>query len=64
MIVFPEEELRIIMSESLKSGEINRDEYQFVENVFAFDNRMSREIMVPRTEMVTVSTEMSLKRNQ
>lgn len=33
-----EEELRIIMSESLKSGEINRDEYQFVENVFAFDN--------------------------
>lgn len=56
-----EEELRIIMSESLKSGEINRDEYQFVENVFAFDNRMSREIMVPRTEMVTVSTEMSLK---
>ncbi|CAD5897884.1 hemolysin family protein [Carnobacterium maltaromaticum] len=56
-----EEELRIIMSESLKSGEINHDEYQFVENVFAFDNRMSREIMVPRTEMVTVSTDMSLK---
>ncbi|MEG0474998.1 MAG: hemolysin family protein [Carnobacterium sp.] len=56
-----EEELRIIMGESLKSGEINRDEYQFVENVFAFDDRMSREIMVPRTEMVTVSTDMSLK---
>ena len=56
-----EEELRIIMGESLKSGEINRDEYQFVENVFAFDDRMSREIMVPRTEMITVSTDMSLK---
>ncbi|MGX7419164.1 hemolysin family protein [Carnobacterium gallinarum] len=56
-----EEELRIIMSESLKSGEINHDEYQFVENVFAFDNRMSREIMVPRTEMITVSSEMSLR---
>lgn len=49
-----EEELRLIMSESLKSGEINRDEYQFVENVFNFDERMAREIMVPRTEMVTV----------
>lgn len=56
-----EEELRIIMSESLKSGEINHDEFQFVENVFAFDNRMSREIMVPRTEMITVSTGMGLK---
>lgn len=56
-----EEELRIIMGESLKSGEINRDEFQFVENVFAFDDRMSREIMVPRTEMITVSTDMSLK---
>ncbi|EDP68036.1 hypothetical protein CAT7_02252 [Carnobacterium sp. AT7] len=56
-----EEELRIIMGESLKSGEINRDEYQFVENVFAFDDRMSREIMVPRTEMVTVSTSMTLR---
>lgn len=49
-----EEELRLIMSESLKSGEINRDEYQFVENVFNFDERMAREIMVPRTEMATV----------
>lgn len=28
-----EEELRLIMSESLKSGEINHEEYQFVENV-------------------------------
>lgn len=49
-----EEELRLIMSESLRSGEINRDEYQFVENVFNFDERMAREIMVPRTEMATV----------
>lgn len=49
-----EEELRMIMSESLKSGEINHEEYQFVENVFNFDERMAREIMVPRTEMSTV----------
>lgn len=49
-----EEELRLIMSESLKSGEINRDEYQYVENVFNFDERMAREIMVPRTEMSVV----------
>ena len=55
-----EEELRMIMSESLKSGEINHEEYQFVENVFNFDERMAREIMVPRTEMATVWTDDTL----
>lgn len=49
-----EEELRMIMSESLKSGEINRDEYQYVENVFNFDERLAREIMIPRTEMTII----------
>ncbi|UJF15198.1 hemolysin family protein [Jeotgalibaca sp. MA1X17-3] len=55
-----EEELRMIMSESLKSGEINHEEYQFVENVFNFDERMAREIMIPRTEMATVWSEDTL----
>lgn len=56
-----EEELRMIMSESLKSGEINHEEYQFVENVFEFDERMAREIMVPRTEMVTIWSDDTLE---
>lgn len=56
-----EEELRMIMSESLKSGEINHEEYQFVENVFEFDERMAREIMVPRTAMVTIWSDDTLE---
>lgn len=56
-----EEELRLIMSESLKSGEINYEEYQFVENVFDFDERMAREIMVPRTDMAVVWTDDTLE---
>lgn len=56
-----EEELRLIMSESLKSGEINFEEYQFVENVFEFDERMAREIMVPRTDMAVVWTDDTLE---
>ena len=56
-----EEELRMIMSESLKSGEINHEEYQYVENVFDFDERMAREIMVPRTEMAVLWAEDSLE---
>jgi len=50
-----EEELRIILSESYKGGEINQSEYKYVNNIFEFDNRVAREIMVPRTEMAVVS---------
>ncbi|MEI5909400.1 hemolysin family protein [Bacillus spongiae] len=48
-----EEELRIILSESYKSGEINSSEYKYVNRIFEFDNRVAKEIMVPRTEMVS-----------
>jgi CBS domain containing-hemolysin-like protein len=58
-----EEELRIILSESLKSGEINPSEYKYVNKIFEFDNRTAKEIMVPRTEMVTVSLDDSFEEN-
>ncbi|MEN1969733.1 hemolysin family protein [Lentibacillus sp. N15] len=47
-----EEELRLILSESYKSGEINQAEMTYVNNIFEFDERVAKEIMVPRTEMV------------
>ncbi|MBM7648774.1 CBS domain containing-hemolysin-like protein [Bacillus ectoiniformans] len=47
-----EEELRMILSESYKSGEINQSEYKYVNNIFEFDDRIAKEIMVPRTEIV------------
>ena len=46
-----EEELRIILSESFESGEINQSEFDYVNNIFEFDDRTAREIMVPRTEI-------------
>jgi len=49
-----EEELRLLMSESFKSGEINKSELKYVNNVFEFDERIAREIMVPRTEIVGI----------
>ncbi|MBS4219749.1 HlyC/CorC family transporter [Bacillus sp. FJAT-49711] len=52
-----EEELRIILSDSYKSGEINQTELTYVNNIFKFDNRIAKEIMVPRTEMISLSTE-------
>ncbi|KML28369.1 MULTISPECIES: hemolysin family protein [Priestia] len=56
-----EEELRIILSESFKGGEINQSEYKYVNNIFEFDNRVAREIMVPRTEISAVSEDDSIE---
>jgi len=55
-----EEELRIILSESYKSGEINQSEYKYVNQIFEFDERIANEIMVPRTEMVVIEKGMRL----
>ena len=49
------EELRIIVSESYKNGEINQYEFKYVNNIFEFDDRIAKEIMVPRTEIATLS---------
>ncbi|OLN23684.1 hypothetical protein BTO30_03665 [Domibacillus antri] len=54
-----EEELRIILSESLKSGEINQSEYKYVDRIFEFDERVAKEIMVPRTDMITLSKDLT-----
>lgn len=37
-----EEELRIILSESYKSGEINQSEFKYVNKIFEFDDRLAR----------------------
>ncbi|MEK9198530.1 hemolysin family protein [Ureibacillus sp. 179-F W5.1 NHS] len=47
-----EEELRLLMTESYKNGEINQTELKYVNNVFEFDDRIAREIMVPRTDII------------
>lgn len=60
-IALSEEELRIIMSESYKSGEINKSELTYVNNIFEFDNRIAKEIMVPRTEMITLPSDITFK---
>lgn len=56
-----EEELRIILSESLKSGEINQSEYSYVNKIFEFDERVAKEIMVPRTEIISVNSGLTLR---
>lgn len=55
-----EEELRMILSDSYKSGEINPSEYKLVNRIFEFDERIAKEIMVPRTEMIGFNKETTL----
>lgn len=60
-IAHTEEELRIILSESYKSGEINQSEFKYVNKIFEFDNRIAKEVMVPRTEIVSLSKDDTLE---
>ncbi|MUG72031.1 hemolysin family protein [Paenibacillus validus] len=58
-----EEEIQIIVSESYQSGKINKTEYGYVNRIFAFDDMLAREIMVPRTDMICLYTNNTLKEN-
>ncbi|WP_453997409.1 hemolysin family protein [Bacillus nitroreducens] len=60
-IAHTEEELRLILSESYKSGEINQSEFKYVNNIFEFDDRVAKEIMVPRTEIIAFDKEKSVQ---
>ncbi|NQX59585.1 HlyC/CorC family transporter [Paenibacillus qinlingensis] len=46
-----EEEIRILMDESVKSGHINEDEMTLFDNIFEFSDLIAREVMLPRTDM-------------
>ena len=54
-----EEELKIIMAQSFKSGEINQTELSYMENIFSFDERVAKDIMVPRTQIITLDQTMT-----
>ncbi len=58
-----EEELRLILTESYKSGNINQSEFGYVNNIFTFDELHAREIMVPRTDMVCLDINDSVEDN-
>lgn len=58
---YSEEELKIIMAQSFHGGEIDKEELEYMENVFAFDEHVVKDVMVPRTEIVTIDRDMETK---
>jgi putative hemolysin len=49
-----EDEIRMVLSESVKSGTIDEAEQEIIENIFEFNEMRVNEVMIPRTEMVAV----------
>ena len=45
------DELRMLLDQSKESGEIQDSEHELIENVFQFNDRMVKQIMVPRTKL-------------
>jgi CBS domain containing-hemolysin-like protein len=49
-----EEEIRMLVNQSHRSGLIDQTEMALFDSVFDFSERIAREIMVPRIDMVTI----------
>lgn len=59
-----EEEIRILMKESHESGLIDKNELTLFDNIFEFAETYSREIMIPRTEIVCLYSDLPFEENK
>jgi len=57
------EELRLILRSSEKAGILSEENREIIEGVFQFSRRTARQIMVPRTDVVILSTKKSIEEN-
>lgn len=55
--VHSEEELRILLTESEESGAIKHSENELIQNVFDFDERLVKQIMVPQNRVSAIDVE-------
>jgi CBS domain containing-hemolysin-like protein len=57
-----EQEVRMIVAHSARRGLVERDEEEMVGAVFELNDKVAREIMVPRPDAVTLPAEMPLRK--
>ncbi|MCB0820832.1 MAG: HlyC/CorC family transporter [Bacteroidetes bacterium] len=55
--IHTEEELRMILTESEEGGAIKPSEHELIQNVFEFDDRIVKQIYVPRTRVTAIDIE-------
>jgi CBS domain containing-hemolysin-like protein len=58
--VHSEEELKLIIAESEEGGAIDQSERELIQNVFDFDNRIVRQVMVPRLKVSGMNVNTSI----
>jgi len=58
-----QEELKMILASSEKAGILSEENREIIEGVFQFSKRTARQIMVPRTDVVILSTTKSIQEN-
>lgn len=56
--VHTEEELRLILTESEEGGAIKPSENELIQNVFDFDDRFVKQIMVPQNRVIALDVEL------
>jgi len=55
--IHSEEELRLLLTESEEGGAIKQSEHELIQNVFEFDDRVVKSILVPRTKISALDIE-------
>ncbi len=58
-----EEELQMLVSESYRGGHLDKEEWRLLQNVFDFEDKVVRDVMVPRPEVVYLDLSKSLDKN-
>ncbi len=58
-----EEELRLLLAESHRTGTLSASKRKLLENVFDYTRRSAKHIMVPRADIVNLSLQRSLAEN-
>lgn len=56
--IHSEEELRLLLTESEEGGAIKQSEHELIQNVFEFDDRTVRSILVPRTKISAIDLDL------
>jgi CBS domain containing-hemolysin-like protein len=57
--IHTEEELRLLLTESEEGGAIKQSEHELIQNVFEFDDRMVKQIYVPRNKIGAIDIDTS-----
>jgi CBS domain containing-hemolysin-like protein len=58
--IHSEDELRLIIAESEEGGAIEPSERELIQNVFDFDDRVVRQVMVPRNKISSIKADTSI----